>query len=274
MRLSPQTIEKMSKEFDLISPFKQPYKHEQTNLSGGLSCAGYNVHLNELSIPKFDGKFLSNHSLHNNWEHEKKKYQEYEDELKTLEEDVKNTLSVTQGQNYQIESLSLEGYEDNPDQSEDDFKKNIDFQIKNIKESINSNNILFDQQSKRISDLKKFLENKKDVKSIYEKQYVIEPNAIVLGSTIEIFNIPKHISMTYFNNPTLAHRFIDSCATLGEPSWHGHLTIEIKNNSHVPIILTLGQPIGQVVFDTLDHPTQYPYNDKYQGQSSEPKDAE
>ena len=177
MRLSPQTIEKMSNEFDLISPFQHSYVHEETNLSGGLSCAGYDVHLASLSTPTFNGEPLS------------------------LDENMQKHIQL-------------------------------------------------------------------------RSRFIIPPNGIVLGSTVEKFNIPKHLSMDYFNKSTLARRFIDSAATLAEPSWHGHLTLEIKNNSHVPQTLVIGQPIGQVVFQQLDHPTEYPYNGKYQGQSSDPKSAE
>lgn len=261
MRLSPQTIKQMSNEFGLITPITDHYTHKETGLSGGLSCAGYDVHLKDLKLPTYDGELLSTHELKTNWDGQKQEYQELQDKLKTISEDLEGTRNVLLGYAYHLDELMAS---ETPDQQE----------IDNTNESIQSNKLLAEEQQNEIRDLQSNIRYYGELKHLAEKQYILEPNGIVLGSTVERFTLPKHISMTYFNKSTLARRFIDSAATLGEPDWHGHLTLEIKNNSHVPVILQLGQPIGQIVFDTLDKPTDYPYSGKYQNQSSEPKEAE
>lgn len=175
MQLSPQTIELLN----LISPFSQKHIHEETGMSGGLSCAGYDVHLGEnLVVPRDD-----------------------------------------------------------------------------------NGEPLFSNEPLQLSD---------DDGKMY---WVLWPHTGCLGVTIERFTIPPNVAMMYFNKSTMARRFMNACATLAEPGWHGNLTLEIYNQSDRPQYLIPGQPIGQVVFNFLDEPTKYPYTGKYQGQAAEPVQA-
>lgn len=274
MRLSPQTIEKMSNEFDLISPFQHSYTHEETNLSGGLSCAGYDVHLASLSLPTFNGEPLSNDTLVNEWECHKEEFEVLKSKLIDVEESLQSTRDLILGYTFTLENLMTSEYKVDDAEAELDFYDRKQQEIENTKNTISSNDLLANQQQSEIDSLKSQFCEYENLEYKLKSHFVIPPNGIVLGSTVEKFNIPKHLSMDYSNKSTLARRFIDSCATIAEPAWHGHLTLEIKNNSHVPQTLIIGQPIGQVLFQQLDHPTDYPYNGKYQGQSSDPKSAE
>ena len=103
--------------------------------------------------------------------------------------------------------------------------------------------------------------------------WIVPPRTGVLGVTKERFNIPPHIAMQYFNKSTLARRFINACATLAEPGWCGHLTLEIYNQTDRVVYLQEGQPIGQVVFHELDKRSAFPYKGKYQNQGYEPVQA-
>lgn len=273
MRLSPQTIEKMSNEFDLISPFQHSYTHEETNLSGGLSCAGYDVHLASLSLPTFNGESLSNDTLVNEWEAHKEGFEDLKNKLIDAEESLQNTRDLILGYTFTLENLMASEYEIDDSETELDFNNRKQQEIENTNNTIASNDLLANQQQSEIDSLKNQFDEYENLEYKLKNQFVIPPNGIVLGSTIEKFNIPKNLSMDYFNKSTLARRFIDSAATLAEPAWHGHLTLEIKNNSHVPQTLVIGQPIGQVVFQQLDHPTDYPYNGKYQNQAEFPVSA-
>lgn len=175
MQLSPQSIERLG----LITPFSHRHVHAASGMSGGLSCAGYDVHLGDTLIaPKGpDGSWLFSH-----------------------------------------EPMLLQD----------------------------------------------------DDGSAY---WVLWPKTGCLGVTVERFTIPDDVSMMYFNKSTLARRFMNACATLAEPGWHGHLTLEIYNQSDRPQYLIPGQPIGQVVFHQLDAPSAFPYSGKYQGQGADPVQA-
>ena len=103
--------------------------------------------------------------------------------------------------------------------------------------------------------------------------WTIPPQTGVLGVTAEMFTIPKDVVMHYFNKSTLARRFINAAATLAEPGWRGHLTLELYNSTDNPIQLIQGQPIGQVAFMKMDAPSETPYSGKYQDQPDYPVQA-
>lgn len=104
-------------------------------------------------------------------------------------------------------------------------------------------------------------------------KFVLPARTGFLAVTKEKFHLPHNICMLYFNKSTLARRFINAAATLGEPGWHGHLTLELYNQTDHAVTLYEGQPIGQVIFQLLDMPSETPYTGKYQGQASVPVEA-
>ena len=169
MQLSPQTIELLAGR-GLVEPFYHRHVHTQTGMSGGLSCAGYDVHMGKelLGLACFKEKPIYN-ALHDAW--------------------------------------------------------------------------------------------------------ILPPRTGCLAVTVERFTLPTEICMLYFNKSTLARRFLNACATLGEPGWEGHLTLELYNQADVDHILHPGQPIGQVIFNVLDEPSAFPYRGKYQGQAAVPVEA-
>lgn len=105
------------------------------------------------------------------------------------------------------------------------------------------------------------------------QKFIISARTGVLAVTKEKFHLPDDICMFYFNKSTLARKFINAAATLGEPGWHGHLTLELFNQSDHAVTLHMDQPIGQVVFHKLDVPSETPYAGKYQGQEAVPVEA-
>lgn len=169
MQLSPQTIRQMSRDNGLITPFKEHYQHEASGLSGGLSCAGYDIH------------------------------------------------------------------------------------VADIREALRGDEKLFSSYPTDEGDF-----------------WHIPPHTGVLGVTVERFRLPNDVAMTYYNKSTMARWFLDAAATLGEPGWHGYLTLEIRNSTDRWQPLYKGQPIGQVVFNRLDEPSDAAYSGKYQNQAAEP----
>lgn len=169
MQLSPQTIRQLCKQKDLIRPFREHYQHEASGLSGGLSCAGYDIHLKNISEAKKEGCEI-----------------------------------------FKVSPCDNKGH------------------------------------------------------------WTIPPKTGVLGVSEERFCIPEHIVMSYYNKSTLARWFLEAAATLAEPGWEGFLTLELYNATDNYIALYEGQPIGQVIFNQLDEPSESPYRGKYQNQLAHP----
>lgn len=181
MFLSPQSIEAKchNTRTPLIEPFHRRRVHEYTGMSGGLSCAGYDVHMGlEVTVP--------------------------EDELGKL-------------------------FNETPQWVRQDKSG--------------------------------------------QAGWWLPPRTGCLAVTQEKFHLPDDVVMFYYNKSTLARKFISACATLGEPGWHGHLTLEIYNQTDRGAFLAVGQPIGQVVFGHLDEASRFPYRGKYQGQAAKPVQA-
>ena len=97
-------------------------------------------------------------------------------------------------------------------------------------------------------------------------EFVINPGRFILATTMEYVKLPKTLSA-----------FVDGRSSIGragltvenagfvDPGFHGHITLELINDSPYPIVLTAGYPVTQLVFvDT--YPVELPYHGKYNGQ--------
>ena len=89
-----------------------------------------------------------------------------------------------------------------------------------------------------------------------------------LSFALERIGLPDWIRCRLDNKSTNARQFIDaSRVTNAEPGWRGHLTLELTRDRPWPVFLPKGLPIAQLVFETLDEPTEQPYGaGKYQDQ--------
>lgn len=97
-----------------------------------------------------------------------------------------------------------------------------------------------------------------------------------LAVALEHIRMPNDLRGKLENKSTLARRFIDASRTTNiEPGWSGFLTLELTHDRPWPVFLRKGTPIAQVVFETLDEPTEQPYgkDDKYQDQPARPVKA-
>ena len=84
-----------------------------------------------------------------------------------------------------------------------------------------------------------------------EQGYIIKPGEFLLAHSIEVFNLPLHISCEF--------KLKSSCARIGinqltacwcDPGWHGsHITLELTNTMRYHSVLVRpGDKIGQIVF--------------------------
>lgn len=99
-----------------------------------------------------------------------------------------------------------------------------------------------------------------------------ENGHFVLGSSIEMFEMPNHLMGRVLNKSTWARLGLDASLTTNiEPGWKGHLTIELVYNGHEELTIPAGAGICQVIFETIAVPTEYV--GKYQNQEDRPVQA-
>lgn len=96
-----------------------------------------------------------------------------------------------------------------------------------------------------------------------------------LGSIREYLALPADLAARVLDKSTNARCFIFVQNTIIEPGWRGYLTVELTRILPWPVRLRSGTPIAQIVFETLDEPTEQPYgaDGKYQDQSPGPQAA-
>jgi dCTP deaminase len=107
-----------------------------------------------------------------------------------------------------------------------------------------------------------------------EAPFVIHPGSFCLGSTLETVTIPNDIVARVDGKSSLGRLGLLVHATAGyvDPGWTGKLTLELSNQSQMPIALYYGMRIAQISFIELTTPVDRPYGSaelgsKYQGQT-------
>lgn len=87
-----------------------------------------------------------------------------------------------------------------------------------------------------------------------------------LGSIMEYIHLPNDVVGEVKDKSTNARLFVLVQNTVIEPGWKGFLTIELTRFKPWPIYLKKGTPIAQIMFKSLDEPTEQIYDGKYQNQ--------
>ena len=107
-----------------------------------------------------------------------------------------------------------------------------------------------------------------------EEPFVVQPGTFVLGGTIETISIPDDIVARVDGKSSLGRLGLLVHATAGyvDPGFVGRLTLELSNQSQMPIALYFGMKIAQISFLRLSTKVERPYGDprlgsKYQGQT-------
>ena len=100
----------------------------------------------------------------------------------------------------------------------------------------------------------------------------LHPREFVLGSTVESIRMSDNIVARLEGRSSLGRLGIVIHSTAGfiDPSFEGHVTLEISNLSNLPIALYPGMRIGQLSFMAMSTPAERPYGpargSKYSGQ--------
>lgn len=118
----------------------------------------------------------------------------------------------------------------------------------------------------KIKPLPYTLGEKPDYETLTEDSMIIKPGEFILAATMEHFAFPNDISGIVKGRSSIG-RIGLSVQNAGfiDPGFNGTITLELKNDSNIPICLPKGYPIGQVIFlETML--VSRPYSGKYNGQ--------
>lgn len=99
-----------------------------------------------------------------------------------------------------------------------------------------------------------------------EDGFPIDPGEFVLATTQEHVSIPSNVAAFVQGRSSIGRIGLTTQnAGFVDPGFHGHITLELVNESPNTIILTPGYPVAQLVFFEC-YPVEKPYNGKYNGQ--------
>jgi dCTP deaminase len=124
-------------------------------------------------------------------------------------------------------------------------------------------------------DVRQPMEDLTELVSIEDDEpFIIQPGTFVLGSTLESVTLPDDIVARVDGRSSLGRLGLLVHATAGyvDPGWMGKLTLELSNQSQMPIALYYGMTISQISFLCISTPVDRPYGSeglgsKYQGQT-------
>jgi len=106
-----------------------------------------------------------------------------------------------------------------------------------------------------------------------DRPLIIPPRENRLAVTLERFCFPDDICGSVLDKSSWARLFVSAFNTHLDPGWEGFLTLELSNLSEESVTFLEGDPVCQIKFELLDHPTDLPYRGKYQNQGPEPTPA-
>lgn len=96
--------------------------------------------------------------------------------------------------------------------------------------------------------------------------YVIYPGEFVLATTKEYVDVPSNLAAFVQGRSSIGRIGLTTQnAGFVDPGFHGHITLELVNESPNPIALTPGYPVAQLVFFE-SYQAEKPYCGKYNGQ--------
>ena len=97
-------------------------------------------------------------------------------------------------------------------------------------------------------------------------QFPIDPGEFILATTREHVRIPSNVAAFVQGRSSIGRIGLTTQnAGFVDPGFHGHITLELVNESPNTIILKPGYPVAQLVFFEC-YPVEKPYNGKYNGQ--------
>jgi dCTP deaminase len=134
---------------------------------------------------------------------------------------------------------------------------------------------VFHNHRYQVIDVKQRMDDLTELVEVPEGEpLILHPGEFVLGSTREWVELPPDIAGRLEGKSSLGRLGLVTHSTAGfiDPSFEGHLTLELSNLANLPITLYPGMPIGQIAFFRLSSPADSGYGaralrSKYQGQA-------
>lgn len=101
-----------------------------------------------------------------------------------------------------------------------------------------------------------------------EDGVIIRPHSFLLGTSAEYIKLPNDLTAFVEGRSSIGRMglFIQNAGWV-DPGFEGEITFELFNASDVPIMLTSGSRIAQLVFVKMIGVCEAPYKGKYQGQT-------
>ena len=112
--------------------------------------------------------------------------------------------------------------------------------------------------------------------NVGEQPFILHPGEFALGSTREKFKFGTGFAGRLEGKSSLGRLGLEVHSTAGfiDPGFCGHVTLEISNNTRLPIRLLPGMKIAQMCFFVVDGVVEKPYggsDSKYQNAPPEPQ---
>jgi len=134
---------------------------------------------------------------------------------------------------------------------------------------------IFRVTSRAFVDVREAVDDLTELVTIaHHEPFVLQPGAFCLATTLETITLPDDIVARVDGRSSLGRLGLLVHATAGyvDPGWRGKLTLELSNQSQMPIALYYGMRVSQISFLELSSAAERPYGtpglgSKYQGQT-------
>jgi len=106
-----------------------------------------------------------------------------------------------------------------------------------------------------------------EYEEIENDSIVLPPQSFILATTMEYIRLPNDITAFVEGRSSIGRigLFIQNAGWV-DAGFEGRITLELFNANSLPIQLSAGRRVCQLVFCQMDQPAQNPYNGKYQKQ--------
>ena len=100
-------------------------------------------------------------------------------------------------------------------------------------------------------------------------EIIIPPHSFLLATTMEYIKLPNHLTAFVEGRSSIGRigLFIQNAGWV-DPGFEGEITLELYNANRLPIKLSAGRRVCQLVIAEMDETAQTPYCGKYQKQRS------
>ena len=112
-------------------------------------------------------------------------------------------------------------------------------------------------------------DTKMEYEKISGKEFIIPPHSFILATTREYIQLPKTLSGFVEGRSSIGRMglFIQNASVVG-PGFKGKLTLELYNANILPIRLSVGRRVCQLILFQMDKESKKGYRGKYQDQKT------